>query len=86
MDRSEISAIFRRVYGSNQNFMTPKVMDYGQRGRFVWELSSGRGMSNQPIYGVTIIEVDGSRRLDLSRMFPSEHAARKYIRDDFMVK
>ncbi len=55
------------------NFMTPKIEEYGEiRGENVsvyYEISTGRGISNQPIAGVTIRDAKGDDVPDLpSRM------------------
>lgn len=83
MNRSQIAALFNRVYDGGRNFMTPNLVKYGKRGRLVYEISSGTGMRQQPIYGVTVLEIDGTERSDLSTMFQSLREAEAYIRRDF---
>lgn len=76
-----LKEVFRREYKGASNFMTPEFMGYFERGqRYFVELSGGRGMSNEPIFGVTVVDAQG-RRPDLSKLFHNEQEARDYIRD-----
>jgi hypothetical protein len=61
------------------NFMTPNVLAYYKiaGGRYA-ELSEGRGMLNQPIFGVTV-EPD-TEKPRKSQLFQSRGAAEAYIR------
>jgi len=67
------------------NMMTPKFEGYVEgNDRFV-ELSSGRGIDDEPIFGVTVLVlVDGEVKRDweagerLSKMFFSLREARSY--------
>lgn len=79
----QIAATFRQVYNGARNFMTPDLIKYGKRGRHLYELSKGRGISNAPIYGVTVITIDGEKCHDLSKMFYSYSDAVDYISADF---
>lgn len=80
---TDIRAIFRRAYNGHRNFMTPELVGYGQQGQMVWELSKGRGMSTEQLYGVTVIELPNIKRFDLSTCFKSQADAMAYIRNDF---
>ena len=84
MQRHDIAAAFRRAYNSQPNFMTPNLVGHGKRGRHLWELSHGRGMFDDDLYCVTVIDVTGERQHGLSKCFPTETAARAYIRNDFV--
>lgn len=75
---------FHRVYNGQRNFMTPNLIRYGKRGKMVFELSSGRGIDDAPIYGVTVIELPSTRRSDLSTLFHSIDEATAYIARDFV--
>lgn len=48
-----------------RNFMTPEVVGYYRtvyQGRTAYvELSRGRGMAREPLYGVTVRDADGAR-------------------------
>jgi hypothetical protein len=60
-----------------RNFMTPDIVAYFNLGDGVWaELSTGTGMSRQPIFGVTIRPDPGNKR---SKMFQSRAQAMRYI-------
>ena len=73
MQTSEIRAVFKRAYNGKPNIMTPTVLDYGKRGDHLFEISTGRGMRGDPIFGVTVLTVRGDRCRDLSDCF-STHA------------
>lgn len=63
-----------------KNIMTPDVIRYGVAGRYAYELSSGTGLTREPIYGVTIVlRGSGERRHDLSKMCESLEEAESYI-------
>jgi hypothetical protein len=66
-----------------QNFMTPTVIRYYDLpdGTMV-ELSSGTGFDNDPIYGVTVLNPDGTQNHDQSRMFHSLGQATTYIAEE----
>jgi hypothetical protein len=83
MTQNEIAAMFHKVYSGQRNFMTPNIVKYGKRGRHLYELSSGLGISNLPIYGVTVIDVAGNRCHNLTSAFNSLTQAEAYIRNDF---
>jgi hypothetical protein len=83
------SGVFR-----GQNFMTPEWLGYFKRmfrGVVVWiELSTGRGMSNQPIFGVSFRDSNGAhvRREDGSAIggcFQSRSSAMEYINGGAVV-
>ena len=59
---------------AGSNFMTPNRLGYFQLRVGYAELSEGRGMSHQPIFGVTV-RPDEAR----SRLFQSKAAAMEYI-------
>ena len=71
------------------NFMTPSVIGYAQgtyNGRTIWmELSRGTGISQQPIFGVTFRNCDGSNveknyKDDPSSVFQTESSAAEYMK------
>lgn len=78
-----VHAVFNRVYKGQPNFLTPSIIERGQRGDLVWELSTGEGLGDDRLYGVTVIELPGTPRSDLSTCFSSEEVARDYIKNDF---
>jgi hypothetical protein len=52
------ATIFRIVYGSSKNFMTPDIIEYGNLTPYAaYELSSGEGIFNDKVWGVTIAAV-----------------------------
>lgn len=79
------SAMFRSVV-KGSNFMTPDVLRYGFTGKYVYELSEGRGMDNQPIFGLTVVDwaVRPSERKhnrELSQLFYSREFAEAVAAD-----
>lgn len=64
-----------------QNFMTPNVRGfYKLRTAFGWaELSEGRGMRDQPIFGVTVRDSRGEDKEHKSQMFEVLKEALDYI-------
>lgn len=64
------------------NFMTPDVLGYYKLRLGYAELSHGRGMSNQPIFGVTVRPdiAFGSQGVR-SKMFQSREEALTYIEE-----
>lgn len=87
MNRSSIRKAFLDVYNNNPNFMTPTIIKYGQKQPFIWELSTGRGIFNQRIYGVTILEIDPNseqgykERHDLNQLFEDQESAVHYVKN-----
>ena len=76
--------IFKKEYGNSKNIMTQNVLEWVKVGNdLVVELSSGRGLENEPIFGVTVISYDKdyntTRERTLSQLFSSEEDAREYI-------
>lgn len=66
MTHSQIAALFKRTYNGKRNFMTPYLVEYGQAGRLVYEISKGEFMG-KTLYGVTVLSLDGRRMDDLSK-------------------
>lgn len=80
--RYEAEAVetFRRVYNGSNNFMTPDLVDCFMVGRYAVEISSGYGMNNDTVYGVTVIQLPGDiRRNDLSQLCQTKEEVLKYI-------
>ncbi len=76
--------ILLRVYGNSRNFMTPKVLATGKISpRMAYELSTGEGISGEPIFGVSIVTVDDAgktrRETELSDCFPTRELAVRHI-------
>jgi len=63
------------------NLMTPDVEEYGQVGRYIYELSTGRAFDGI-LYGVTVVEVkEGGivETTNLSRCFFSKEDVMQYL-------
>lgn len=75
----DIGAVFNRVYNGDSNFMTPTLVKHLQVGGLVVEVSKGRGMSQDTIYGVTVIELPGVKRPDLCKCCFSMGEVTRYI-------
>jgi hypothetical protein len=63
------------------NFMTPNWLGYYKLRLGYAELSEGRGMSNQPIFGVTVRTGDGLDTERRSKLFQSRSDAEDYIEE-----
>lgn len=73
---------FQRAYNGSPNFMTPTIVWAKRQGDYFVELSTGRGMYEQPIWGATFLDLDGGKLNDLSAgVFESEADALEYIRE-----
>ena len=70
--------VFRSVV-KGTNIMTPEWLGYGWSGDFAYELTKGTGLTNEVIYGVTVVSADRIRRNDLSKLCHSLSEARTYI-------
>jgi len=74
----QIMQIFNKTYNGNRNFMTPRVLGYGQKGGLLYELSEGEGIFGKTIYGVTVITTHGKKAPELSQCFHSYQDANDY--------
>lgn len=72
MERQELELEFKRIVGAD-NFMTPVIIDYFERGSYIIELSTGHGkFCGLYCYGVTIADTNTRKHLiDLSKSFSS---------------
>jgi hypothetical protein len=82
MKSYDIISDFRRWQKSHKNVMTPRIVSLKQKGNKIIEISSGRGIEHEPIFGVTIAErvspyefKTGDKR---SELFYSLEEAKKY--------
>ena len=84
MERQELELEFKRIVGGD-NFMTPVIIDYFERGSYIIELSTGNGkFCGLYCYGVTIADTKTRKHLiDLSKNFssPCEKIALKNAMD-----
>lgn len=81
MTYSQIANIFARTYNGAKNIMTPSVVTYGKRGNLIYEISTGRGIRDEPIYGVTVLTVTGERVPAKSDLFSTRAAAERHARN-----
>jgi len=75
---------FREQLGTSKNIVTPNIIKRGtiKRGRVFYELSDGRGIFGEGLYGVTILGVseEETRKLSkFSRCFRVMGEAKEYI-------
>jgi hypothetical protein len=78
---SELIEKFKTKMG--KNIMTPHVLGYKVKDDTVIELSSGRGMNNEPIYGVTVRTLSSLGKwteTGLSKMLYSLAEAKAYAK------
>ncbi len=79
--------IIEMEYGTSKNVMTPNVISYGKiDNTTAYELSEGRGMEGQKVYGVSIVKYDDNtnntqRDYDRSKMFYNKQEAQQYIKN-----
>ena len=70
-------------YFGDPNFMTPHVIEYGSAGKYIYELSTGRGFKKDSrLYGITVINIDDPEKKynhEKSKCFYSEDEAYDYI-------
>lgn len=75
--------IIKAEYGNSRNLMTPRRISIGALPGGAYELSSGTGIDNEPIYGVSVVRCNASdqvtRDIDDSGMFWSLEEAREHI-------
>jgi hypothetical protein len=82
---TQAETLFKRVL-KHKNFMTPNVRRYGKGESdrsLIYELSEGTGIDGKPIFGVTIVKVDGNSAEhvhDESKLFQTLISATKYIK------
>jgi len=74
--------LFKKVYGTSTNFMTPNVLKRGVKGNFAYEISEGEGFNREPIFGVTFINrATETQEYDLSKMVYSLQEANEYLEE-----
>lgn len=76
--------IIRKHYNKQPNIITPTVIAYGYVAyNIVYELSTGEGLTGNPIYGVTLVKVlpDGTTddMSDSNKCLHSLEEANEYI-------
>jgi hypothetical protein len=79
LQTSEIKKMFKEVFKGKSNIMTPEVIRYGKKNEHIYELSKGEGIDRKPLYGVTVLTINGERT-DLGQAFPSQEMAERYIK------
>ena len=74
--------LFKKVYGTSTNFMTPNVLKRGVKGNFAYEISEGTGFNHEPIFGVTLISrLTETASYDLSKKVESLQEANEYLEE-----
>ena len=80
----EAIELVKMEYGSSHNFITPHIISYGWivKDKMAYELSQGYGIKGERIYGLSIVEWNGTalRRNDLSDVFYSRDGIKQYIK------
>lgn len=66
-------------YFVGRNFMTPDVDKCGFKGDYAYELSSGTGLKQQAIFGVTVKDKHTGEDVGKSEVFQSLRDALAYI-------
>ena len=78
MTPEKVKEKFHDTYKGQPNPMTPTLVRYGWRHKYLYELSSGRGLNDEAIYGVTVLTKD-ALTTDLGKCFSSIDDAESYI-------
>lgn len=78
MTPEQIKDKFRDVFNGNPNPLTPTIIRYGRRHKYLYELASGQGLACETIYGVTVL-ADDKCATDISRCFSCFNDAENYI-------
>jgi hypothetical protein len=82
--------VIQKEYGDSRNAITPSRIEVGftDSRDYAWELSTGRGLNHEWIYGVTVVLCETGpngtllrtkRKPELSDCFRSRRAAEQYI-------
>ena len=82
MSQDFIRDQFIKVFNNKINSFSPNVIEYGNKGSLMFELSKGREFMDITLYGVTVLILLGDRPLktyDKSQAFATLEEARKYI-------
>lgn len=61
MTNDQIKSIFDKVYNGKTNFMTPEVISYHNKGNLLLEVSKGRGIYGEAIYGATFLRITDTK-------------------------
>ena len=80
MTPDKVKDHFDKVFNGQPNPLTPDVIRYGSRHKYLYELTTGTGITGQPIFGVTVIHKDKTEHdHELSEVFQSRQDAETYI-------
>lgn len=82
----DVDKVFDKVYKGGMNFMTPNLVMRGViNPRFVYEISTGRGIHGERIFGITILGLTSKKKVfkanKLNALVYSQGAAFEYVRD-----
>ena len=77
--------LVKMEYENSHNFITPHIISYGWvvKDKMAYELSQGYGVKGERIYGLSIVEWNGTasiRRNDLSDVFYSRDGMKQYLK------
>ena len=79
-NQKEIEKIYDTVFNGQKNIITPNIITYGVSGNLLFELSWGKGLVNDKIFGVTILDPSKlEQRHPLSDSFATIKDAMEYI-------
>lgn len=74
-------SLFNEVYEGRKNFMTPDRIWCRFVGKFAVEIAQGRGIENQPIFGVTVLDRHTKEvRNDLCKLYQFKANAMDYAK------
>jgi hypothetical protein len=58
---------FDMTFNGNKNIMTPDIIGYYVIGNHYVEVSTGRGITTDVVYGITVLNLDGSKCEELNK-------------------
>ena len=77
--------LVKMEYENSHNFITPRIISYGwvKRNKMAYELSQGYGIGGERIYGLSVVEWNGTasiRRSDLCNIFYTRDEIKQYLK------
>lgn len=80
MNQLESLAVKFNLVVKGKNVMTPHILNYIAIPNGIVEISEGRGITNNKIFGVTVVE-NYTQNHDKSTLFHSEEEVIKYVNE-----
>ena len=83
MTNEQIKAIFDKVYNGSVNFMTQEIVSYHKKGNLLLEVSKGKGIYGENIYGATFLRIADTKyeKCDFNECVKSEREAVNLLKE-----